>query len=186
MSFFDYLFFLFIEPLKLLFEVVFFYAYKFSNNVGLSIVVISLVINILVLPLYKRADKLEKEQREKKLSMKPWTDRIKAAFKGDERVMMLQAYYRENNYKTTSVFKESVSLFLQIPFFMAAYSFLSELKILQGVSLGPITDLASPDALIKIGALSINALPILMTAINIVEALSIRRKAISKTKSNWY
>ncbi|MBR3340674.1 MAG: YidC/Oxa1 family membrane protein insertase [Clostridiales bacterium] len=182
MSFFDYLFFLFIEPLKLLFEVVFFYAYKFSNNVGLSIVVISLVINILVLPLYKRADKLEKEQREKKLSMKPWTDRIKAAFKGDERVMMLQAYYRENNYKTTSVFKESVSLFLQIPFFMAAYSFLSELKILQGVSLGPITDLASPDALIKIGALSINALPILMTAINIVASFIYSEKGNIKDK----
>lgn len=182
MSFFDYLFFLFIEPLKLLFEVVFFYAYKFSNNVGLSIVVISLVINILVLPLYKRADKLEKEQREKKLSMKPWTDRIKAAFKGDERVMMLQAYYRENNYKTTSVFKESVSLFLQIPFFMAAYSFLSELKILQGVSLGPITDLASPDALIKIGSLSINALPILMTAINIVASFIYSEKGNIRDK----
>lgn len=182
MSFFDYLFFLFIEPLKLLFEVVFFYAYKFSNNVGLSIVVISLVINILVLPLYKRADKLEKEQREKKLSMKPWTDRIKAAFKGDERVMMLQAYYRENNYKTTSVFKESVSLFLQIPFFMAAYSFLSELKIMQGVSLGPITDLASPDALIKIGSLSINALPILMTAINIVASFIYSEKGNIRDK----
>lgn len=182
MSFFDYLFFLFIEPLKLLFEVVFFYAYKFSNNVGLSIVVISLVINILVLPLYKRADKLEKEQREKKLSMKPWTDRIKAAFKGDERVMMLQAYYRENNYKTTSVFKESVSLFLQIPFFMAAYSFLSDLKILQGVSLGPITDLASPDALIKIGSLSINALPILMTAINIVASFIYSEKGNIRDK----
>ena len=62
MSFFSYLFTFFIEPLKLLFEVVFFYAYKFTGNVGVSIVIISLVINILVLPLYKRADKLEKEQ----------------------------------------------------------------------------------------------------------------------------
>ena len=182
MSFFDYLFFLFIEPLKLLFEVVFFYAYKFSNNAGISIVVISLVINILVLPLYKRADRLEKEQREKKLSMKPWTDKIKAAFKGDERVMMLQAYYRENNYKTTSVFKESVSLFLQIPFFMAAYSFLSGLKLLQGVSLGPITDLGAPDALISIGSLSINALPILMTLINIVSSFIYSEKGNVKDK----
>ena len=89
MSFFDYLFSLFIEPLKLLFEVIFFYAYKFSGNVGLSIVVISLVINILVLPLYNRADKLEKEQREKKKSMKPWVDRIKASFRGDEKLPRL-------------------------------------------------------------------------------------------------
>ena len=182
MSVFDYLFFLFIEPLKLLFEVVFFYAYKFSNNVGISIVVISIVINILVLPLYKRADRLEKEQREKKLAMKPWTDRIKAAFKGDERVMMLQAYYRENDYRVTGVFKESVSLFLQIPFFMAAYSFLSNLKLMQGVSLGPVTDLGSPDALIKFGALSINALPVLMTVINIIASFIYSEKGNIKDK----
>ena len=182
MSFLDYLFCLFIEPLKLLFEVVFFYAYKFTGNVGISIVVISLVINILVLPLYKRADKLEKEQLEKKKSMKPWVDKIKAAFKGDERVMMLQAYYRENNYKTTAVFKESVSLFLQIPFFMAAYSFLSGLKVLQGVSLGPIKDLGAPDALITIGAISINVLPVLMTLINIVAGFIYTEKGMVKDK----
>ena len=172
----------FIEPLKLLFEVVFFYAYKFTGNVGVSIVIISLVINILVLPLYKRADKLEKEQREKKKSLKPWVDKIKAAFKGDERVMMLQAYYRENDYKTTGVFKESVSLLLQIPFFMAAYSFLSELKLLPGVSLGPISDLSSPDALITVGAISINVLPILMTLINIVAGFIYTEKGMIKDK----
>ena len=182
MSFFDYIFSLFIEPLKLLFEVVFFYAYKFTGNVGISIVIISLVINILVLPLYKRADKLEKEQREKKKSLKPWVDKIKAAFKGDERVMMLQAYYRENNYKTTGVFKESVSLLLQIPFFMAAYSFLSELKLLQGVSLGPIYDLSLPDGLITIGEGSYNFLPILMTLINIIAGFIYTEKGMIKDK----
>ena len=182
MSFWDYLFYLFIEPLKLLFEVVFYYAYKYSENVVLSIIVISLVINVLVLPLYKRADKLEREQREKKLSMKPWTDRIKASFRGDERVMMLQAYYRENNYKVTGVFKESVSLLLQIPFFMAAYSFLSGLKLMQGISFGPITDLGSPDALIKVGAISINVLPILMTLINLVSSFVYLQKGSIKDK----
>jgi YidC/Oxa1 family membrane protein insertase len=182
MTLFDYLFIVLIEPLKLLFEVVFYYSYKFSGNVALSIVVISLVINLLVLPLYKYAEKLEKEQRKKKQSIKPWADRIKASFKGDERVMMLQAYYRENDYKVTSVFKESVSLFLQIPFFMAAYSFLSELKILQGVSLGPIADLASPDSLISIGAFSINALPILMTLINIVSSFIYSEKGNIRDK----
>jgi YidC/Oxa1 family membrane protein insertase len=182
MSFFSYLFSFFIEPLKLLFEVVFFYAYKFTGNVGVSIVIISLVINILVLPLYKRADKLEKEQREKKKSLKPWVDKIKAAFKGDERVMMLQAYYRENDYKTTGVFKESVSLLLQIPFFMAAYSFLSELKLLQGVSLGPIYDLSQPDGLIPFGEGCFNALPILMTVINIIAGFIYTEKGAIKDK----
>ncbi|MCR5593099.1 MAG: YidC/Oxa1 family membrane protein insertase [Saccharofermentans sp.] len=159
---------LIVEPLKLLFEFICFYAYKLTHNAGLSILAMSLVVNFLLLPLYFRADKLEKEQLQKKKMMKPWVDRIKSAFSGDERVMMLQAYYRENNYKSTDVLKESISLFLQIPFFIAAYSFLSNLNILHGSSLGPIKDLGLPDGLIPLGSVSINLLPILMTAINII------------------
>ena len=178
----DIIFFLFVEPLKLLFEVIFFYAYKFTGNAGLSILIMSLAVNFLLLPLYFRADKLEKQQRAKKASMKYWTDFIKQKFKGDEKVMMLQAYYKEKDYRSTDVLKESVSLFLQIPFFIAAYSFLSGLKILHGISLGPIPDLGSPDALIRIGALSINLLPVLMTVINIISGFIYSEKGNAKDK----
>ncbi len=170
MTIIDYLFFLFVEPLKLLFEVIFFYAYKLTENAGLSIVMISLAINFLLLPLYLRADRLEKEQKNKKEALQHGIDHIKSTFRGDEKVMMLQTYYHQNDYKTTDVFKESVSLFLQIPFFMAAYNFLAGLSILQGVSLGPIPDLGAPDRLITLGAISINLLPVLMTLINIVSS----------------
>ncbi|MBP5180637.1 MAG: YidC/Oxa1 family membrane protein insertase [Clostridiales bacterium] len=140
----------------------------------------SLVVNFLLLPLYFRADKLEKEQLQKKNEMKPWVERIKKAFKGDERVMMLQAYYKENNYRSTDVLKESISLFLQIPFFIAAYSFLSNLNILHGSTLGPIKDLGLPDGLISFGSVSINLLPILMTAINIISGFVYSEKKTIK------
>ena len=178
----NYLFLLFIEPLRLLFEVVYFYAYKLTSNCGLSIIAMSLVVNFLLLPLYFRADKLEKEQNDKKKKMEPWVNRIKKNFKGDERIMMLQAYYKENNYKSTDVFKESVSLFLQIPFFIAAYSFLSGLQMLHGVSLGPIADLGLPDGLIPVGSLHINLLPILMTVINIISGFIYSEKGHFKDK----
>ena len=178
----DYLFSLFIEPLKLIFEAVFFYAFRYTQNIALSIVAISIVINLLVLPLYKHADELEDLQREKKRHMKPYVDRIKSAFKGDERIMILQAYSRENNYGLKNVLMESVSLFLQIPFFIAAYSFLSNLQLMQGVSLGAITDLGSPDALIRIGGFAINLLPILMTVINIVSGFIYSQKDGIKDK----
>ena len=182
MWFFDYIFLLLVEPLRLLFEVIFFYAYKFTGSAGISIIAMSLVINFLLLPLYFRADKLEKEQNLKKKFMEPWIKRIKSAFKGDERVMMIHAYYRENDYHTTDVFKESVSLFLQIPFFVAAYSFLSGLQLLHGVSLGPIADLGLPDALIKTGSISINLLPVLMTVINIISGFIYSEKGQFKDK----
>ena len=178
----QYLFFLLVEPLRLLFEVIFFYAYKFTGNCGLSITAMSLVVNFLLLPLYFRADKLEKEQNDKKKAMEPRVKLIKKAFRGDERVMMLQAYYRQNNYRSTDVLKESVSLFLQIPFFIAAYSFLSGLRILNGIPLGPIPDLGAPDALIKLGAVSINLLPVLMTVINIISGFIYSEKGHFKDK----
>ena len=52
------LFQLLVEPIKLLLEVIYFYAYKLTGNCGWSIVALSLVVNLLVLPLYNRADEL--------------------------------------------------------------------------------------------------------------------------------
>ena len=45
-------------PLELLFEVVFSIANRIIGNEGLSIIFLSLAVNFLVLPLYKRADEL--------------------------------------------------------------------------------------------------------------------------------
>ena len=59
MIFLDCLFYLFVQPLKLLFEVVFMFANKITDNAGLSIIILSLAFNFLVLPLYKRADELQ-------------------------------------------------------------------------------------------------------------------------------
>ncbi|MBP5260636.1 MAG: YidC/Oxa1 family membrane protein insertase [Clostridiales bacterium] len=182
MTVLNYLFFLLVVPLRLLFEVIFFYAYKFTSNCGLSIIAMSLVVNFLLLPLYFRADKLEKEQNDKKKMMESGVTRIKNNFKGDERIMILQTYYRINDHKSTDVLKESVSLFLQIPFFIAAYSFLSGLQMLHGISLGPIADLGLPDGLIPLGSLHINLLPILMTLINIASGFIYSEKGHFKDK----
>ncbi len=182
MTLLNVLFNLIVEPLKLFFEVVFFYAYKVSNNVGLSIFLLSLFVNFLVLPFYMQADNLQKEERDIQDKMADRIKQIKKTFKGDERFFMLQEYYRVNNYKPVYALKSSVSLFLQIPFFIAAYSFLTELKLMQGAAIGPITNLSMPDALLHFGTISINVLPILMTVINIVASLIYTEKSPIKDK----
>ncbi len=182
MNIINYLYLLLIEPIRLLFEIIFFYAYKLTSSCGLSIVVLSLVVNLLALPLYNRADELQMKARDKEASIRPMADHIKKCFFGDERVMMLQTYYQEMSYSPLNTFKTLTSLLLQIPFFMAAYYFLSELRILQGISLGPIKDLAMPDALITIGSVSINFLPILMTVINIISSFIYSSKEPLKEK----
>ena len=54
---------LLIGPLKLVFEIIFDIAHRFIGHPGLAIVVLSLVMNVLVLPLYRRADAMQEEGR---------------------------------------------------------------------------------------------------------------------------
>ena len=167
MSFEHILFQTIIEPLVLLFELVYGFAKEFSGQTVVAILWLSLVVNLLCLPLYQRADAIQRENREKEKQMAPWVKRIKAAFKGDERFFMLQAYYRICGYKQIFVLKNVFSLLLQIPFFIVAYKLLSGMSDLHGQSLGPIADLGAPDGLLIIGGTAYNVLPVLMTAINL-------------------
>lgn len=171
MTFLSALYTLIISPLQLLFEVIFSLAYRLIGNEGLSIIILSLAVNLLVLPLYKRADELQAEERDIQAKMAYRIKRTKETFKGDERFFMLQEYYRINNYKPVYALKSSASLLLQIPFFIAAYRLLSGMQGLHGVSFGFISDLGKEDALFTIGNFPVNVLPILMTLINIVTSV---------------
>lgn len=175
-----------LKPLQLLFEAIYNTAYRNFNNPGLAIVVLSLVINFLVLPLYKRADAMQEEERDTEAKLNKWVTHIKKTFRGDERTMMLQMYYRQNHYSPVYVLRGAVSLLLEIPFFIAAYRFLSGLELLKGAAFGPIADLSQPDALLKIGGISVNLLPILMTLVNLLSASIFSRDYPLKTKIQLY
>ena len=176
----------FIGPLKLIFECIFRVALELVENPGIAIIVLSLAMNILVLPLYMRADAMQEEARDVENKLKKGVDHIKKSFSGDERMMILQTYYRQNNYKPTHALRGSVSLLLEIPFFMAAYQFLSNLEVLSRASFGPIKSLGSPDALITIGSVSINLLPILMTLVNVISSAIYLKGFPLKTKIQLY
>ena len=186
MSFLSILQTVFIGPLKLAFEVIFSVANSLVGHPGFAIVFLSLTMNILVLPLYKRADAMQEQARDTELRLAKGVAHIKKTFSGDERMMILQTYYRQNNYKPTDALHGSVSLLLEIPFFMAAYQFLSGLYILDGVSFGPITDLGKPDGLLNIAGLQVNLLPILMTAVNVVSSAIYLKGFPLKTKIQLY
>ena len=175
-----------IGPLKLVFETIFSIAYRTSENPGFAIIILSLVMNILVLPLYRRADAMQEQARDTEAKLHKGVAHIKKAFSGDERMMILQTYYRENHYRPTDALNGSVSLLLEIPFFMAAYQFLSNVEVLNTTVFGPIRDLGAPDGLLVIGDLTINLLPILMTAINCISSALYLKGFPLKTKIQLY
>ena len=166
----NFLYLLIVKPLEMLIE---YFFNEFLNlsliyeNIVLDIIIISFVVSLLCLPLYLKADKIQEEENEiqKKLSKK--VDIIKKNFKGDERQMLLQTYYRQNNYHPIMGLRLSLSLLLQIPIFIAAYVFFSNLSMLNGLSCGAIKNLAAPDGLLVIGGININILPFLMTLVNL-------------------
>ncbi len=158
----------FIYPIELFIETVFSISMKFLSNPGVAICFVSLFVQISVLPLYKKADKMQEIERAKQNEMQRWVTHIKKTFRKDERFMMLSEYYRQQGYDPLMSLRGSISLLLQIPFFIAAYHYLSNLDILNGTPFLMIRDLGIPDALISAGTIKLNLLPILMTVINLL------------------
>ena len=175
-----------IYPIEIFLEIFFSIIYDVHPSACLAIIGVSLVVNFLLLPLYDRADRISQSERRRQEAMSFWVKHIRETFKGDERFMMLQAYYRHEGYHPLQSLRSSVSLMLQIPFFIAAYHFLSNLRLLDGYSFHMIGDLSQPDALISLMGAHINLLPFLMTFINIISIMLYTKGAGIREKLQLY
>ena len=171
-----------ISPIEYLIEVVFTIMNGFFGHEGYAIIAVSMTISTLVLPLYLRADAIQEAEQKKQKAMERWLAHIRKTFTGDERYMMTNAYYAEMDYKPLYALKGLIPLLLQIPFFIAAYHFLSNLKCLQGTSFWLIADLGAEDRMLKLGGLAINVLPVLMTGINLISSVIYTKDATLKQK----
>jgi YidC/Oxa1 family membrane protein insertase len=167
----EILFTIIIYPITQIIEFVFVFVQRLFGETGISIAAVSFVFCVLCLPLYNIAEKWQEIEREtqKKLAVK--IKRIKAVFSGDEQHMILSTYYRQNHYHPLYALRSSLGILTQIPFFIAAYYYLSHSESLRGASFYFIHDLGVPDRILSIGAFDIHILPIIMTVINCASAL---------------
>jgi len=182
----DFLYSIIIYPIVIILEFSFVFAQKLFKETGISIIFISLVVSVLCLPLYMVAEKWQQIERNIIKKLKPKTDKIKSVFKGDEQYMILSAYYKQNHYHPIYTLRGSFGLLIQIPFFIAAYSFLSHLEILNGVHFLFINDLGSPDSLISARNISINLLPFVMTFVNCLSSVIYTKGLPFKDKIQLY
>jgi YidC/Oxa1 family membrane protein insertase len=155
-----------IYPITQILEFVFVFAQKLFKETGLSIIFISTAVSVLCLPLYMVAEKWQEVERNIQKYLAPKAAKIRAVFNGDERYMILSAYYRQNHYHPIYALRSSFGLLIQVPFFIAAYSYLSHLEIIKNVPFLFIKDLGAPDALFSINGFTVNLLPVVMTGIN--------------------
>lgn len=165
-----------VGPIEYFLKLIFAVCHSITFDDILSLVGLSLTINFLTLPLYNRADLYQTMEREKQRKMEQGIKKIKRAFRGDERFWILSAYYKEQDYKSVYVFRSALSVLLQIPFFLAAYNYLSSVSW-ESAWLG------SADQWLTIGNIHMNVLPILMTMVNLLSGIVYSKEL--KWKEKW-
>jgi YidC/Oxa1 family membrane protein insertase len=182
----DILYTIIIYPLKTIFEAAFVFARLTFKETGISVIFISVTISLLCLPLYNVAEYWQQLERNTQKRMKSKIDKIKAVFKGDEQYMILSAYYRQNHYHPVYAMRSTFGLLIQIPFFIAAYSYLSHNEALKGASFFFISDMGLSDGLFSFAGVRVNILPIIMTIINCAVSLIYTKGFPVKEKVQLY
>ena len=182
----DFLYTLFIAPLEFWMHKALLWGFDITQQWGWAIIVMSLIVNIVILPIYMKAESWQEDERALRKSFEEKEAMIKRAYKGQERFAMITTMHRQAGYSPLLTLRSSIGFFLQIPFFFAAYHFLSHFEPLQGVSFMGLTDLSKPDEIFSIGGFAINFMPILMTVINIASALIYTKNLSKRDKYQLY
>lgn len=182
----DILYAVFIQPIEWGMGWIFAKAYGLLGSYGLAIIVLSLVVNLALIPIYYISDRWLEEERSIQDKMKPKLEEIKTVFEGQERFMMTRMLYRIHSYHPLLAVRNSVGLLIQIPFFFAAYQLLSNYEALNGVSFFIFNDLSRPDGLLSIGSWHINIMPFVMTAINLASAYIFAKGLSVKDQAQSY
>ena len=177
---------LFIFPIIQIIELCFVFVYRIFHNYGVALFGVSIAVSVFTLPFYYAAEKYQQKERDLQNRMKPKLNKIRAVLKGDEQYMIISTYYRQNHYHPVFAMRTTFGLLIQIPFFIAAYLYLSHLKILQGASFFFIKDLSAPDGIISFYNNRFNILPVLMTFINIVSSFIYTKAFELKDKIQLY
>lgn len=147
----DLLYTLFIKPIEFLMSQALMFGFDQTQSWGLAIVIMSLIVNTVILPIYLKAEAWQEEERCIRKRIECDEKMIKETFKGQERFAMISTLYRQTGFSPLMTLRSSLGFFLQIPFFFAAYHFLSNFDAFNGVSFLGLSDLSKADGIISWG-----------------------------------
>ena len=157
-----------IYPIEVIYKFLYLAISRPIGSYGISLIILSIVTTILILPFMKWANSMQASEKHLQDIMKPQLDKIKEESTGSEQHTRITKLYNRYSYHPAMAIRSAAGVALQVPFLMGAYYMLSSLPDIQGQSFLFVNDLSKPDGLLW-GA---NLLPILMTAINILSAMT--------------
>ena len=177
---------LFIFPIEIFLKFVLETSLMVVESYGAALIVMSAVVSLILWPLYIIAERLQEKERMIRKKMQPHIDDLKSVYRGYDLHLYTKALYRQYNYHPLSSLRSSLGLLIQLPFFIAAYYFLSHYEALNGVGFGFINNLGLPDGVIRIAGLQLNLLPFVMTAFNLAGAYFYGRNLSRKDSIQMY
>jgi YidC/Oxa1 family membrane protein insertase len=140
------------------------------NSPGIAILLLSIFVYLITLPLNKILNKVIEKEDSKKNKIKHLSQEIDSVYKGQTRYFYTKTLYRIHGISPWSDLLPILKLFIQIPFFLAAYYYLLDLDSLTGKSFLFFKDLSLADQLIPFGGIKLNLLPIVMFGINLLSS----------------
>jgi len=142
-------------------------------NWGLAIIALSIVVKVLMIPLNRIADHFQHQVHEIQAKLEPRLYEIKKQYKGAEQSEQILALHKEFGVTPLYSLKSLFGVMVLIPVFIGAFDMLAENIHLAGTSFLWVTDLARPDAVLRLPFTLpffggyLNLLPFLMTALSV-------------------
>lgn len=164
---------------------------------GISIILLSLLFKIFILPANVLLTRSQRNVSHIQARLAPELESIKANFSGEEAHNKFMAAHKAQGVTPFYNLKPLLPTLAPVPFLIAIFNVLGESDQIAGHSFMWISDLAFPDAVFDFGVHipllgnSINLLPILMTLLTVFAALLHQNKIVSakelrKQKNNLY
>ena len=163
----EILYYIFIFPVEQVLDVVLHNILKMVPNYGVSIILLSLIMQLFMLKLTFYFDKKAASFGALKAQCDSKIKEFKRVFKGAELQSYIRTLYKQRHFHPIFALFGLGGLALQIPFFIAMIHLVENADYLQFVSFLWIDDLSKPDSIILFG-LSIHILPLLMTAFTLI------------------
>lgn len=167
MSDLNLLYYIFIFPLEQILDWALFTIFKATKNYGISIILLSLLVNLFLLKLFIYTDKKAKDEAELKENLDKRIKSWKKVYSKAKLYAFTQTLYRQHNYHPIYALRSLGGLLLQIPFFFAMYGIIQSATYLENVRFLWIDDLSKPDS-IMLFKYQLHILPLLMTLFTLI------------------
>ena len=161
-------------------EILFLWCLSITGNPGLSILLLAVSVKFLLYPLTSIAEKWQSQVNKTQAWIQPKINEINKQYSGEAANTKILNLYRDNNISPFFTIKGLFGFLIQVPIFIAVFDVLGESILLAGQSFLFIEDLSKPDQWLELPfaipffGSYFNLLPLLMTIITLVSAISYR------------